>query len=483
MHIRSTLRILGSLLMMFSFSMLPPVLFSLHFDDGALVVFIESFALVFCCGFLLWVLFHRYVAELSIKDGFLITVMFYLALGISGAYPFLPSEGISLNLADALFESFSGLTTTGATVLTGLDQLPRSILYYRQQLQWLGGMGIIVLAVAILPMLGVGGMQLYRAEAPGPVKDAKLTPRIKQTATALWWIYVGLTGLCALAYWAAGMSWFDALGHSFSTVAIGGFSTHDASIGYYNNAAIELVAVFFMIISAFNFGLHYFAWKERSIKHYLRDSEIQFFLSLLAFTIVVTFFMLSLVTHSLDVHSAARYSLFEVTSIFTTTGFAATGFSHWPSMLPFLLFFGAFVGGCAGSTAGGLKVVRVMLLCKQGIREIHRLIHPNAIFPIKQNQATVSDRVIDAVWGFFSMYVLVFLFVLMALLVGGLDFLTAFSAVGACLNNLGPGLGDVARSYGGLDAGAKMLLCLAMVLGRLEIFTMLVLLTPMFWRK
>ena len=483
MHFRATLRIVSILLMIFSVFLAPPWLFSLGFDDQAAVVFERAFAYTFLTGFFVWLILRKYTNELSIKDGFLVTVLFYLSLGSFGAIPFIPDEGTGLSLPDALFESFSGLTTTGATVLTGIDDLPKSILFYRAQLQWLGGMGIIVLAVAILPMLGVGGMQLYRAESPGPVKDSKLTPRIAQTATALWWIYMGLTVMCGCAYWIAGMPWFDALCHSFTTVAIGGFSTHDTSIGYFNSPMIESVAILFMIISGINFGLHYFAWKERTLAHYFAESEVRFYLTLLFVGAVITFLVLFFVTHTYGFLTSVRYSLFEVVSIFTTTGYATASFSSWPSMLPFFIFYGSFVGGCAASTGGGMKVIRVMLLCKQGLREIHRLIHPNAIFPIKLNHASIPNRVIDAVWGFFATYVIVFLLLLLALLAVDLDFVSAFSAVGACLNNLGPGLGDVANHYGNINSIAKLLLCLAMTLGRLEIFTLLVLFMPMFWRK
>jgi len=483
MHFRATLRIVAILMMMFSLSMVPPLLVSWQFDDGAAVVFLQAFFATLITGVVIWWILIKYTNELSIKDGFLVTVLFYLSLGSFGAIPFIPVEGIGLSLPNALFESFSGLTTTGATILTGIDDLPASILFYRQQLQWLGGMGIIVLAVAILPMLGVGGMQLYRAEAPGPVKDSKLTPRIKQTAIALWWIYLGLTVMCAGSYWIAGMTWFDALCHSFSTVAIGGFSTHDASIGYFNSPLIELVAIVFMVLAGINFGLHYFAWKERTIAHYLSDSEVRFYLTLLFVGVLITFFVLFFITGTYGFLESARYSLFEVVSIFTTTGYATVHFSTWPNMLPYLVFFGSFVGGCAASTGGGMKVIRVMLLCKQGIREIHRLIHPNAIFPIKLNHTPIPNSIIDAVWGFLAIYVIVFLFMLLALLATGLDLVTAFSAVGACINNLGPGLGSVADSYGNISAVAKLLLCLTMILGRLEIFPLLVLLSPMFWRK
>jgi trk system potassium uptake protein TrkH len=482
MHIQIAFRILGSLLMMFSVTMLPPYFFSWYFDDGVGIIFIDTFLITFMSGLFLWLLFRRYQAEMRVRDGFIVTFLFYVALGTFGALPLVQPAGIELSVPDAVFESFSGLTTTGATVITNIDELPKSILFYRQQLQWLGGMGIIVLAVAILPMLGIGGMQLYRAETPGPVKDSKLTPRIAQTALALWSIYLGITTLCALSYWAAGMNWFDALCHSFSTVAIGGFSTHDASIGFFNSPLIEAVAIFFMVVSGINFGLHFFAWKERTIFHYLHDDEVRFYLSIL---LVVTLVSCGVLYYegTYGLPTAFRFAAFETVSIITTTGYATADFSQWPNVVTYLIFFGAFTGACAGSTGGGMKVMRVMLICKQGLREIHRLIHPNAIFPIKLNRRPVSTSIVEAIWGFFSIYVIIFLFFHLAMVATGMDFLTAFSAVGACINNLGPGLGDVTYHYGDISDTAKLILCFAMMLGRLEIFTLLVLFTPMFWRK
>ena len=482
MHFQIALKIIGILLMIFSVTMLPPVLVSWLYADGLKGIFINTFLVIFASGALLWAICGRSKTEMRTKDGFLITALFYVALGTVGALPFVDDAGLNLSWPNALFESFSGLTTTGATVLTGIDDLPRSFLYYRQQLQWLGGMGIIVLAVAILPMLGIGGMQLYRAETPGPVKDSKLTPRIKETAMTLWSIYLGLTVACMLAYWSAGMNAFDALCHSFSTIAIGGFSTHDASLGYFNSPAIESVAIFFMLISGINFGLHFFAFKERSIRHYFRDDEVKTYLFILASSIVIV--ALGLTIHQVyGAATAIRMATFEVVSVFTTAGFSTADFSAWPGMLSFLVFFGAFTGACAGSTGGGMKVMRVMLIIKQGVREIYRLIHPNAIFPIKINQRPVTNSVIEAIWGFFSIYVIAFLFMHLALVASGLDFLTAFSAVGASINNLGPGLGSVSQHYNGISDSAKILLCFAMMLGRLEIFTLLVLVTPMFWKK
>jgi len=476
------LRILGILLMIFSITMLPPMLISMHDEDNTWMAFAAGFAITLVTGFMLWIPVHRVRQDLRTRDGFLVTVLFWAVLGLFGALPLMLADNPHLSFVDALFESLSGLTTTGATVMTGIDQLPESILWYRQQLQWLGGMGIIVLAVAILPMLGIGGMQLYRAETPGPVKDSKLTPRITETAKALWYIYLSLTVLCALGYWAAGMTLFDAVGHSFSTVAIGGFSTHDASIGYFDSELIEGIAIFFMVISGINFSLHFFAWKHRSLKHYFLDPEFRFYLTVLTAIIALSFVALT-ITNTYEPGDSLRKSAFMVVSIATTTGFATADFAHWPTMLPFLLFVAAFAGGCAGSTGGGMKVIRILLILKQGYREIQRLVHPNAVIPVKLGNTPISDRVLEAVWGFFSVYMIVFVVMLITLLATGLDQVTAWSAVGATLNNLGPGLGDVSAHYGDINDTAKWVLCFAMLLGRLEVFTLLVLFTPIFWRR
>ncbi|KXJ54025.1 MAG: potassium transporter, partial [Neptuniibacter sp. Phe_28] len=392
MHYKVILRILGILLMIFSFSMLPPLAISYIYNDGADFAFIAGFFITLVTGFLIWIPVYRVRQDLRTRDGFLITVLFWAVLGFFGAFPFMITEDPHLSFVDAVFESLSGLTTTGATVITGIDYLPKSILFYRQQLQWLGGMGIIVLAVAILPMLGIGGMQLYRAEIPGPVKDSKLTPRITETAKALWYIYLSLTIVCGVGYWLAGMDVFDAVSHSFSTVAIGGFSTHDASIGYFDSLTIELICVFFMVVSTVNFGLHFFAWRQRSISHYFKDPEFKFYIStLLGITLIALIVLI--VTNTYEPAESLRKATFMVVSIATTSGFATADFAHWPAMLPFLLFVATFAGGCAGSTGGGMKVIRVLLILKQGYREIQRLVHPNAIIPVKLGKKPISDRV------------------------------------------------------------------------------------------
>ncbi|MYL23289.1 potassium transporter [Halomonas alkaliantarctica] len=482
MSLRVILRILGLLLMLFSLTMMPPILISFWFHDGVWDAFIIGTAITVLTGLLLYLPNRHERKELRIRDGFIIAAMFWTVLALFGSLPLMLFGEQALSLTDAVFESFSGLTTTGATVITGIDFLPESILYYRQQLQWLGGMGIVVLAVAILPTLGVGGMALYRTEIPGPLKDSKLTPRITETAKALWYIYATLTLTCMIAYMAAGMNWFDALGHSFSTVAIGGFSTYDASIGYFDSATIELICVTFMLISAFSYSLHFMAWREKSLTHYFQDPEARFLLLFLLGLTVITVVSLWL-TNTYDTQRGLRHGLFQVVSVATTAGFGVADFSAWPGALPFLLFVAAFVGGCSGSTGGGMKVIRIILILKQGMREVMRLIHPNAVIAVKVGKVSVPDSIAQAVWGFFSAYVMLFFLMLVGVMATGVDQVTAWSTVGSALNNLGPALGEASGHYGNMPLLAKWILVLAMLLGRLEIFTILVLFTPAFWRR
>jgi trk system potassium uptake protein len=476
-------RIVGLLLMLFSTTMLPPLAVSLAFSDGSHDAFLIAMGAIAGLGLVMWFPAAGAKGELRLRDGFMVVVLFWVVLGLSGALPFMLAEQPGMSLADAVFESVSGLTTTGATVIVGIDNLPPSVALYRQMLQWLGGMGIIVLAVAILPMLGIGGMQLYRAETPGPMKDNKLAPRIAETAKFLWFIYLGLTVACGFAYWGAGMTPFDALAHSFSTVAIGGFSTHDLSLGYFDSPLIEGIAIVFMLVSGVNFALHYVCVARYTIRPYIDDEECRAYLFwLIGLGAVTTTVLIASAAYG-DFGTALRYGLFQTVSISTTTGFTTTGYHLWPSFLPVLLLFASFVGGCAGSTGGGLKVIRILLLVKQGHREITRLIHPSAEVPIKIGGVSLSSRVVDAIWGFFAAYVALFSVMLLALMATGLDQITAFSAVAACLNNLGPGLGDVGANYGSISDTAKWILSAAMFFGRLEIFTLLVILSPAYWRN
>ncbi|MCR6653096.1 MAG: TrkH family potassium uptake protein [Cellvibrionaceae bacterium] len=482
MHPAIICKVLGLLLMLFSASLLPPVGVALWYGDPGYWAFLLAFTITLITGVLLWYPVHDVHQELRTRDGFLITALFWLVLALFGALPFIFFGATELSLEDAFFEALSGLTTTGATVLVDLDQLPRSLLYYRQQLQWLGGIGIVVIAVAILPMLGVGGMQLYRAETPGPLKDTKLTPRITQTAKALFIVYLSLTVACGLAYWLAGMTPFDAIGHAYSTVAIGGFSTHDASIGFYDNPLILIVSMVFMVLAGMNFALHFLAWQGRHLRHYLTDPECRFYLWVLLTGCILTVAYLY-VSATYGVGESLLHGSFAFIASLTTTGFVTTEYSAWPLGLYLFVFLSSFVGGCAGSTAGGLKMIRALLIVKQGQREVSRLIHPKAIQPLKIGVRTVSNRVVEAVWGFFAVYLVAYLVLCQLLLATGVDFATAFSAVGACLNNYGRGMGDVAVHYGDLNAAAKWVLCAAMLMGRLEVFTVLVLFTPMFWRR
>jgi trk system potassium uptake protein TrkH len=482
MHLQIVSKILGVLLIIFSATHITPIFVSWIYDDGNSFPFIAAFLVTLITGLVMWVPVRKIKRDLRYRDGFLVVVLFWTVLATFGAVPFLLSEFNNLSVTDAFFESMSGLTTTGGTIITNLDSLPYSTLYYRQQLQWLGGMGIVVLAVAIMPMLGIGGMQLYRAETPGPMKDSKLTPRITESAKALWYIYLGLTVLCAVAYLLAGMPLFDAICHAFSTIAIGGFSTHDQSMAFFDSALIESVAMVFMLVASANFSLHFLAWRNRSLRPYLNDSEYGFFLA------VIGLFALLLVSALLvqeiydDSATAIRQGLFHLISIATTTGYTSSGFASWPSALPVMLILLSFMGGCAGSTAGGMKVLRIQLMYRQVRQEIVRLVHPNAVLSVKLGRQVISDKVINTVTAFFSMYVFCFAITALALCAVGLDWVTAFSAAAACINNLGPGLEGVAQNYAEINDAAKWILAFAMLLGRLELFTLLVLFTTTFWR-
>ena len=474
-------RVVGALLTLFSASMLTPVLVGLLYRDGASLPFLGAFLATLATGLALFLPVRGLRGQLRLRDGFVVVVLFWAVLGIFGGLPFLLYAPLELSVAAAIFESMSGLTTTGATLIVGLDSLPHSILFYRQQMQWLGGMGIIVLAIAVLPMLGIGGQQLFRAETPGISKD-KLTPRIAQTAKALWYIYLGLTVACATAYALAGMGVFDAITHAFSTVAIGGFSTHDNSIGYFDSSLIEMIATVFMFVSGANFALHFAAVRNLDARSYVADEEFRVYAAILAALTVVTAGYLFLAGASGATDSFVN-GIFHVVSIGTTTGFTSEAYFEWPTFLPVLLLFASFVGGCTGSTGGGMKVLRVLLLFKQGQRELRRLLHPNAKIMVKIGGKAMSNPMIDIVWGFFAAYVALLTIMLLLLMAAGLDQESAFSAVVACLNNLGPGLGVVAANYSTLGDFELVVLSVAMLFGRLEIFTLLVLFTPAFWRR
>lgn len=482
MNLLSVQRILGLLLVLFSLTMLPPVGVSLYYGDGNYAPFIDAFAVLLIAGGLIWFPVRKHTRDLRLRDGFLVVALFWVVLGIAGAAPLILSGSPDVSVTDAVFEAVSGFTTTGATILSGLDQMPKSVLYYRQQIQWLGGIGMVVLAVALLPMLGIGGMQLLKAETPGPIKDAKITPRITETAKALWIVYVAITTACAASYWMAGMDVFDAVTHSFSTVSTGGFSTHDASLAHFNNPGIELVAIVFMFVGAINFSLHFLAWRRWRLRDYMRDPECRAFTLILLVSSLLCFGTLYW-NNLYDTSEALRHSFLQAVSIMTSTGFVTADFSQWPGAIPVILILSTFVGGCAGSTAGGMKVIRWLLMWKQGSREIVQLVHPNALLPVKLGDKPVQWRVIDAVWGFFAIYVVTFGVLMVALISTGVDQVTAFSAIATTMNNTGPGLGEVTVTFSTISDAGKWIAILAMLLGRLEIYPLLVLITPAFWRR
>lgn len=477
-------QVLGLLLMVFSLTMLPPLLVSWLYDDGAARSFGTGLWITLATGAAVWWPARRDRAELKIREGFLVTVLFWTVLSAFGAIPLFVTDSGWHTYTDALFESVSGLTTTGATVVAkGIDLLPPSINYYRCQLHWLGGVGVIVLAVAVLPMLGVGGMQLFKAETPGPMKDAKLTPRIAGTARALYLVYVALTAACTLTYWALGMSFFDAICHAFSTLATGGFSTHDSSIGYFNSLGIEIACMAFMLAGASNFALHYLAWQERSPLVYLRDTEFVAFIALLAIFGVLVCAPLYYAGTYPDLGTDIRKGLFQLVAYGATAGFSTADPSTWPWYVPLLLVLATFMISCAGGTGGGVKAVRIVLFVKQALREMRRLIHPSAELTIKLNGRVVDDPIIIAIGGFFSVYIGMTIALTFGMMLTGLDGVTAFSAVAACINNTGPGLGSVNAHMANVTVFGKWLLIFAMLLGRLEVFTLLVIFTPGFWRR
>lgn len=480
MNWRTILRLLGILLAFYSLGFVPSLAVSFYYGDGEAAHFAEAMALTAVAGIAVWVPFRRDRGELKVRDGFLVVTLFWAVLGLVGAIPFI--LGLHLDPTDAIFEAVSGFSTTGATVLVGLDRLPPSILYHRQQIQWLGGMGVVVLALAILPLLGVGGMQLYRAEASGITKDDKLTPRIAHTARALWAIYVGLTIACGFAYWLAGMTPFDAVGHAYTTVATAGFSTHDASIGHFASPAIETICIVFMLLGGVNFAVHFLVWKRRNPLAYLRDPETRIFAAIYVLATLFVAASLWLVREDAGDATALRHSAFQVASVMTSTGFTTADFASWPLHLPMTLVILSFVGGCAGSTAGGIKVVRIALLAKMGIRQLAVLVHTRSVALIKLGQRRVPEEVVYAVLGYYTLYIVTALALMTGFLAAGLDLVSSLGAVVASINLLGPGLGEVASNFAGVSPTVKWLAVFGMLVGRLEVFPLLVLFTPTFWR-
>jgi trk system potassium uptake protein TrkH len=476
-------RALGLLLALFSLTFLVPLGYAHFSHDGAEATYAQAFAITLGSGLLLWIMTSKSKRELQVRDGFLLVALAWSVLPLYASLPLYAQ--LDIGFARAYFEAVSALTATGATMLSGLDRLPQSINLWRCLMIWLGGMGLIVLAVAILPMLGIGGRQMFKAEIPSPMKDTKLTPRITQTAKGLWLVYVGITFACALAYRWAGMDGFDAVCHAFSTVALGGFSTHDASFAYWNSPQIEGIAIFFMLIAGMNFSTHYIALMGKNPRTYLRDPEILWFLGvLLASVLLVTFYLWEFRLYD-NTTQTLRYTAFNLISIATTAGFTSTDYSQWPFFAPLCMLFLCSFVSCSGSTGGGIKMMRAVLLYKQVYRELLRAMHPNAVYPVKLGGHTVQQNTLFAVLAFGFIYMATLACLILLLSFSGLEIVTAISAAIASLNNTGPGLGMVGPdgNYAALSDFQTWVCTFAMLLGRLEIFTLLVVLTPAFWRK
>lgn len=472
----------GAVIALSSLIILPSLILAILWSESTVVPFAEGIIAPFIIGSLMWFIFRNNHYKLRLRDGFLITGGIWFISSLVTAIPFYKAIP-NLSYTNAVFESVSGLTTTGATMLIGLDAMPKSLLFFRSSLNFFGGMGIVILAVAVLPMLKIGGMQLFKAESTGPVKENKLTPRIAETARTLWIVYLGLNVFCALAYWFAGMSIFDAVNHALTTIATGGFSTHDSGFAFWNSGLLDSIAILFMFLGGVSFSMHWYAWRAATLSHYQANSELKVFVAI----IVVISLIVAIYLWAFGVFNyfpdALRHGTFQVVSNITTTGYVTTGFIHWPGMLPMLLVMVSFIGGCSGSTSGGMKVARVKLVVQQGMRELKQLVHPKAQFLVTMGGKRVSESVVISVAGFCALYITVYLILLLLLVADGVDTDTAFSAVAACLNNLGPGMGKVAADFQILSDYSTWLMSFAMLVGRLEIFTILVLFTPQFWQE
>ena len=476
---------LGLLLVMFSSAYVLPLATAAIYGNGTMLLdFLLAMVWTAAAGVLMWLLTRKYKGELSIRHGYLLVVTMWTAMPAFATIPLLMLIP-GLSFTDAYFETMSAMTTTGATVLTGLDELPPSVNVWRHELEWLGGLGIIVLAVAVLPLLGIGGRQLFKAEMPGPMKDSKLTPRIADTARNLWVVYVVMTLACIIALRLAGMSWLDAICHAFSTMGLGGFSTHDASVGFFNSPLIEFVMIVFMLIATVNFASHFLAWHERSLTVYRYDTEAKAAIGLILTSCLGIALFLWWRGVYPEFWTALRHASFNVVSIGASSGFASVDYAQWPIFAPLWMLFIGCIAASSGSTGGGIKMMRTLVLFKQAGREFLKLLHPSVINPMKIAGRVVPNNIVFAVLGFIFLYFMTIAALLFILLISGMDFVSAFSAVLACVNNFGPGLGVVgpASNYQGLNDLQTWVCAFGMLVGRLEIFTVLILFTPLFWRR
>ncbi len=481
MNLRAVIGVLGFLLLVTAGSLLLPVVVALAYGQNDWPAFLIAATVGLVVGGVAMRI-GRGAAEPRTREGFAIVTFGWLAVGLLGALPYVLSGQIP-DYTSAVFESISGFTTTGASILTDIERCTRATLFWRALTHWLGGMGIVVLALAILPLLGIGGMQLYRAEVPGPVPD-RLTPRIRETAKLLWGVYVLLTAAETLLLVLAGLDLFDALCHAFATMATGGFSTRNASVGAYGSSLVEWIVIVFMLLAGANFSLHYLALRG-DLKAHWRDEEFRFYLRILTGAVLVI--LLALLTAAIYVkpEELVRKAAFQVVSICTTTGFSTADYLLWPPVAHGMLLLLMAVGGCAGSTGGGIKVMRVLVLLRQAKSELKKLVHPRAVFTLWFNDRTVSPALATNVLGFFLLFMIVYVGGVLALTLGGRDLVTAVGATAATLGNIGPGLGQVgpALNYAFLGSWEKWLLVAFMLIGRLEIYTVLVLFLPEAWRK
>ncbi len=476
--------VLGLILMVFGLTYILPIATSLYFADGMDDHFLKGMSLNIGMGGILAGGTLRFRGDLKTRDGYLLVALFWILMASVATLPLM--WGIpGLSFTDAFFETMSGFTTTGATVLIGLDSLAPSLNLWRHEMIWIGGLGIIVLAVAILPLLGVGGMQLYKAEIAGPVKDSKLTPRITETARLLWLVYFFITLACIVSLKWAGMSWFDAICHAFAALGLGGFSTHDASVGYFDSPGIELVLTIFMLISAINFATHYTVFHQRKLTPYLSDPEAMHMLGLVAGSILLCAAYLFHSNTYPDFFTSLRHVTFNLVSIATDCGFASVDFDKWPPFVPWWMLYLSCITACTGSTGGGIKMFRTILLWKQAGRELFSLLHPRAINPIRIGNTLIANKIIFAVLAFIFLYFISIVVLTFSLIFAGLDPISSLSAIIACINNAGPGLNQVgpATNYQSLNDFQTWICATAMLLGRLEVFTLIVLFTPTFWRK
>lgn len=481
-RLRVIFHLCGFLVMLYSLTMLLPALMALFNRDRSYLDFLSTFALFFSGGTGLWAITRSPGLQLRTQDGFIIIVLFWLLFSIISAMPFWLNDSLGFSFADAMFEGVSGITTTGATVVESVSELPKAYLLYRAQLNFIGGLGVIVLAVAVLPLLGIGGMKLYQSEMPGPFREERLTPRLADTAKSLWLVYTALGVSCSLAYWMAGLPIFDAICHGLSTVSLGGFSTHSESLGFYQNHAAELVGGAFSLLSGLNFTLWYMALIKRTLKPFKNNAELRFFLAVVTVAVLITAWQ---IWHAgmYDATDSLIHAFFLTSSMITDNGLATADYASWPSHTIIFLLIASFFGGCVGSTCGGIKALRFLVLFRQSRHEVHQLAHPRAILSVRVGNSVVSDRVLRSVWSFFFLYVSMTVLLVWLLNMMGYDLLTSFATVAACINNMGLGFGETASTFGTLNDTAKYLMCAAMLMGRLEIYPLLILCSRFFWRS